>query len=103
MPAAPRIPIDQERIAEFCRRHHIRKLALFGSVLRDDFRDDSDVDVLYAMENGHSMAYRELLDAEEELSQMFGGRKIDFVQADLLKRRIKARVIADAEVQYASG
>ena len=50
---SPRIPIDRERIAGFCRRHHIRKLALFGSVLRDDFGPDSDVDVLVEFEPAH--------------------------------------------------
>src|SRR3712207_7412550 len=48
-----RIAVDRERIAEFCRKHHIRKLAFFGSVLRDDFRPDSDVDVLVEFEPGH--------------------------------------------------
>jgi predicted nucleotidyltransferase len=47
------VMIDQDRLAEFCRKHHIRKLALFGSVLRDDFRPDSDVDVLVEFEPGH--------------------------------------------------
>lgn len=47
------LPVDRDRIAQFCRRHHIRKLALFGSVLRPDFRDDSDVDVLVEFEPGY--------------------------------------------------
>jgi predicted nucleotidyltransferase len=48
-----RISLDQVRIAEFCRKHHIRRLALFGSVLREDLRPDSDVDVLVEFEPGH--------------------------------------------------
>ena len=51
------IPIDRERIASFCRRHHIRKLAFFGSVLRADFRPDSDVDVLVDFEPGHAPVF----------------------------------------------
>ena len=66
---SPRIPIDRERIAAFCRRHHIRKLALFGSVLRDDFGPDSDVDVLVEFEPGQVIGFgitrREPQDADE--------------------------------------
>lgn len=98
-----RLPIDKEKLADFCRRHHIRKLALFGSILRDDFRPDSDVDVLYAFEAGHSADLAELIAMEEELSALFGGRRVDLIPAERLKRRIKARVIAEAEVQYAQG
>jgi len=54
---SPRIPIDRERIAAFCRRHHIRKLALFGSVLRDNFGPDSDVDVLVEFEPGQVIGF----------------------------------------------
>jgi hypothetical protein len=49
------VSLPQEMIAEFCKRHHIRKLALFGSVLREDFRPDSDVDVLVGFEPGHTV------------------------------------------------
>ena len=49
----PRVNVDRERLAAFCRRHHIRKLSFFGSVLRDDFRPDSDVDVLFEFQPGH--------------------------------------------------
>jgi uncharacterized protein len=49
------ITIDHTQLADFCRRHHIRKLAFFGSVLRDDFRPDSDVDVLIEFEPGHTL------------------------------------------------
>src|SRR5207244_807678 len=52
-----RIPINSERLAEFCRRHHIRRLALFGSVVREDFGPQSDVDVLYEFEPGHELGW----------------------------------------------
>ena len=75
--ARPRIDIPKERIAEFCHRHHIRTLSLFGSVLRDDFRPDSDVDVLVEFEPGHvpGLAFFAI---EVELSEIFG-RKVDLV------------------------
>lgn len=98
MSRAPRIPIDAARIADFCRRHHIRKLALFGSVLRDDFRPDSDVDVLYAFEEGMAPGW-DIIDVEEELSEIVG-RKIDFVPAKYLNRWIAADVISSAHVIY---
>jgi len=63
--ATPKIVIDRERIAEFCRQHHIRRLQLFGSVLRDDFRPDSDVDVLVEFEPGHTPGWG-IIDIEDE-------------------------------------
>ena len=66
------INVSSELLAEFCRRHHIRKLSLYGSVLRDDFRPDSDVDVLVEFEPGHVVGYA-IIDMEEELTRMFGG------------------------------
>lgn len=71
-------------------------------MLRRNFRPESDVDVLYAFEEGHGADHQTLLAIEAELSGMFGGRRIDFVPADRLKRRIKAKVIGEAEVQYAA-
>jgi predicted nucleotidyltransferase len=98
----PAISINSERIAEFCHRHGIRKLALFGSVLRDDFRPDSDVDVLVEFEPGHIVGLR-IIDIEEELSQLVGGHKVDIVSEKYLNKRLRARVLATAEVQYAQG
>jgi len=97
-----RIPIDRERLAEFCRRNRIRKLSLFGSVLRDDFRPNSDVDVLVDFEQGHSIGFG-ILNLEEELSQILGGRRIDLVSAKYLNPRLRKRVLDTAEVQYAEG
>ncbi|MBI2194267.1 MAG: nucleotidyltransferase family protein [Planctomycetes bacterium] len=97
-----RIPIDREKIAEICRKHHIRKLSLFGSVLRDDFRPESDVDVLIDFEPGHSVGFG-IFEIEDELSQILGGRKIDLVSEKYLNRWLRGRVLASAEVQYAEG
>jgi uncharacterized protein len=97
MPA--RIPIDHEKLAEFCRRHHIKRLSLFGSVLRDDFRPDSDIDVLYEFEDGFAPGW-DIEKVEEELATMLG-RRVDLVPAKYLNRWIRDRVLAESEVQYA--
>ena len=97
-----RISPDREKIAEFCRKYHVRKLALFGSVLRDDFGPDSDVDVLMEFTPGHTPGL-EIIDIEDELSNLLGGRRVDAVNPKYLNHRVKARVLAEAEVQYAEG
>jgi hypothetical protein len=96
------IEIPAERIAEFCRRYHICKLSFFGSVLSSDFRPDSDIDVLVEFEPGHVPGLN-LVTIEEELSALLGGRPVDMVMTKYLNRRIRARVLSEAEVQYAEG
>src|SRR3954468_17026496 len=97
----PRIPIDQEKLAEFCRKHHIRKLAFFGSVLRDDFRADSDVDVLYELQAGHKIgSYFDLMQVEEELSGLLQGHRVEMVEPRYLNRWIKDQVLSEAQIQY---
>ncbi len=98
----PQVPIDRQRLADFCRRYHIRKLALYGSVLRDDFRPDSDVDVLVEFDPGYAVGFR-IVDIEEELSQLLGGHRVDLVAEKYLNPRLRERVLAYAEVQYAEG
>ncbi len=100
---ATRIPIDRGALADFCRRHHVRKLSLYGSVLRQDFRPDSDVDVLVEFEPDHVPGFIALHGMEEELSGLLGGRRVDLVTERFLNRRIRERVLAGAEVQYAAG
>jgi hypothetical protein len=96
------INLPKGELAELCRRRHIRKMSLFGSVLRDDFRPDSDIDVLVEFEPGHTVGF-EILDIEEELSRLFGGQRVDIVEEKYLNRWLRARVLATAEVQYAEG
>lgn len=96
-----RIHASPEQIAAFCRTHHVRWLALFGSVLRDDFTDDSDVDVLVEFDPEYPVTFFDLHTMEEELSRLFGGRKINLVTSASLHRLIRARVLPLAEVQYA--
>jgi predicted nucleotidyltransferase len=99
---SPRIPVDPEKIAEFCRRHHVRRLAFFGSVLRESFSAESDVDVLVEFAPGQIVGLR-LIQMEEELSDILGGRKVDLVTPKFLNRHIRDRVLADVQVQYAEG
>jgi len=101
-----RIEVDQERLAEFCRRHHIKTLAFFGSVLRDDFRPDSDVDVLVEYEPDVHLRIRDILDQEEELVQMLG-RPVDLIDRRAVEESrnyIRRReVLHTSEVVYAAG
>lgn len=94
------IILPKEKIADFCQRHHIHQLAFFGSVLRSDFRADSDVDILIEFKPGHTPGFISLYDMEEELSSFMNGRKIDLVTAKFLNHRIRDKVLAEAEVQY---
>ena len=97
------IGVSQERIASFCRRHHIRRLAFFGSVLRADFRPDSDVDVLVEFEPGHTPGFFQLASIESELSQILTGRKADVRTPEDLSRYFRSDVLASAETIYAQG
>ena len=96
-----KITIPQANIADFCQRHHIRKLALFGSVLRDDFRPDSDIDVLVEFEPGHVPGFIRLAGIELELSELLGGRKVDMNTPMGLSPYFRGEVLAEAEVCYA--
>ena len=95
----PSLHIPSEIVHDFCRRHHIRKLSVFGSALRPDFRPDSDVDVLVEFEPGHTPGLA-FFDMEAELSDLIG-RKVDLNTPGFLSRFFRDRVILDAEVQYA--
>jgi hypothetical protein len=97
---SPDIGIPHRKIAGFCRRHHIRKLSLFGSVLRDDFGPDSDVDVLVEFLPGHAPGYFRLFDMETELSALLGGRKADIRTSRDLSRYFRDQVVSEARVLY---
>ena len=96
-----RISINRDKIADFCRRYRIRKLALFGSVLRDDFRPDSDVDVLVEFQPDASAGFLRMAAMELELSQLLG-RRVDLRTPRELSRYFRDTVIKTAEVQYAA-
>jgi predicted nucleotidyltransferase len=94
-----RISVDKSAVEAFCRKHHIRRLALFGSVLRDDFREDSDVDVLVEFQPGHTPGFA-FFGIQDELSELLG-RKVDLNTPGFLSRYFRDRVMAEAEVEYA--
>jgi len=97
------ITVDRSRLAEFCRRHHIRRLALFGSALREDFGEESDVDMLVEFEPGHMPGLLGMARLERELSHILGGRKVDLRTPEDLSRYFRDEVLREAEVQYAQG
>jgi predicted nucleotidyltransferase len=92
------LQLPGEQIADFCRRHHVRRLALFGSVLRPDFGPDSDVDILVEFEPGTRVGLR-FFEMEQELSRMLG-RKVDLNTAGFLSRQFRDAVLREAEVRY---
>jgi predicted nucleotidyltransferase len=93
------IPIDHTRLADFCRRHHVIRLAFFGSVLRSDFRPDSDVDVLYEFEPGHEPGWN-VCDIEDELSAILG-RKADMVPLKYINPRLRDTLLAECQTEIA--
>ena len=97
-PSRARIDVPREQIAEFCRRRHIRRLALFGSVLRDDFRPDSDVDVLVEFEPGTRVGFG-FFGIEQELSEILG-RRVDLRTAQELSKYFRDEILAEAEDVY---
>lgn len=95
------IEISHEALAAFCRRHRIRKLSLFGSILRDDFGPESDIDFLVEFEPGKTPGLFDIAGMEIELSEMLG-RKADLRTAQDLSRYFRETVVKEAELQYAS-
>jgi predicted nucleotidyltransferase len=98
-----RLQLPQQELAAFCRRHHIRKFAIFGSVLREDFRPDSDLDVLVDFEPGHTPGLIRLAGMELELAGLIGGRKVDMNTPLSLSRFFRDDVMAEAEAVYVAG
>ena len=100
-----RIAIDHDKITEFCRRWKIVELSLFGSVLRDDFRPDSDVDVLVVFAPDATWRFYDLLDMKDEPEAIFG-RRVDLIEKRLVKSSpnyIRRRhILAHAERVYAA-
>ena len=93
-----KLNIPEEKLAAFCRRHRIRKLSFFGSVLRDDFRPDSDVDVLVEFEPGTKVGLR-FFEIEKELATILG-QKVELHTPGFLSKYFRDQVLAEAEVHY---
>ena len=97
------IEIHKEQLASYCRQRHIRRLAVFGSALRPDFKPDSDIDLLVEFEPDHIPGLFGIARMERELSALLGGRKVDLRTPEDLSRYFCRRVLEEAEVQYAKG
>jgi predicted nucleotidyltransferase len=95
-----KIIIPKEKIADFCHRHSIRRLGFFGSILRNDFRSESDVDVLVEFNPDAKVGFFKLYDLEQELSRILGGRKVDINTPKSLSKYFRDQVLAEVEVQY---
>jgi uncharacterized protein len=91
--------IDHERISEFCRRSRIRRLSFFGSVLRDDFGAESDIDVLVEFEPEATVGYFAMARMEQELGELFG-RRVDLRTPKELSRYFRDQVLEDAQEEY---
>lgn len=96
------IILPKEKISHFCKRNHIQKLALFGSVLRGDFRPDSDIDILVEFDPAHTPGLIRLAGMEIELSEILG-RKVDLKTLQDLSSYFQTEVLKSSEVQYAKG
>ena len=92
--------ITKEQIADFCEKNQIRKFAFYGSVLREDFRPDSDVDVLIELEPNHTIGLFGIAQMEIDLSELMGGRKVDLRTPQDLSKYFRDKVLAEALVQY---
>ncbi len=97
----PKISIPEKKIEDFCRRYQVKRMALFGSVLRDDFRADSDVDVLVVFEPSARITFMILGKMKRELSGLFQ-RPVDLIPQDGLKPSIREAVLSSAQEVYAA-
>ena len=95
-----RLNIPKEEIKRFCRKHHIRRLSLFGSALRDDFTEESDLDILVEFQSGYVVGFLRMAGIETELSTILK-RKVDLRTPAELSRYFRQEVLDSAEVQYA--
>jgi uncharacterized protein len=94
-----KLAVPRDKVAEFCKRNRIRKLYLFGSVLREDFQAQSDIDVLVEFESGARVGMIRLAGLELELGEILG-RRVDLNTPGFLSKYYKDKVLSEAEVQY---
>lgn len=100
--AQPKINIPRDKIEAFCRRWKIKEFALFGSVLREDFRPDSDVDVLVSFEADSGITFDNRVEMQDELAEIFG-REVDLVERDAIRNPFRRHnILATKEVVYAA-
>ena len=101
--AKTKLNLPEKKIIDFCEKNYITKLSLFGSVLREDFRIDSDLDFLVEFKPGKIPGLIKLCRMQRELSEILNGRKVDLRTPQELSKYFRDEVLAQAEVQYASG
>ncbi len=93
-----RIKVPRKKLAEFCQKNHIKKLAFFGSVLREDFGPNSDIDVLVEFEPGKTPGFA-FFDMQQELAEILG-RKVDLNTPGFLSKYFRDEVLREAKVEY---
>jgi predicted nucleotidyltransferase len=93
---------DRTALAALCRQHHIRRLSLFGSVLKETAQQDSDVDLLVEFETGREPGLLGLAEIEAEISSLLGGRRVDLRTAQDLSPHFRGEIVRSAELQYAA-
>lgn len=98
-----KVALPRDKIADFCKRNHIRKLSLFGSAMAGDLRKDSDIDILVEFRPGETPGLFDLARIERELSTLVGGRKVDLRTPQDLSRYFRDEVLSSATVEYAEG
>lgn len=98
-----RLHLDDQALAQVCARYRIKRLSLFGSVLKGTDRPDSDVDLLVEFESGASPTFLDLAQIEEELSSLLAGRRVDLRTPRELSRYFRDQVMREAEEQYVAG
>ena len=95
------IKIPQEKLIRYCKKNHIKKLALFGSILRKDFHADSDIDILVEFEKDNTPGFFDIMRMQEQLSIFFQGKEVDLRTPEDLSKYFRKKVIRNAEVLYA--
>src|SRR3989338_7011340 len=95
-----KIKLSKEKIIEFCKENYIIKLSLFGSILRDDFNENSDIDILVEFDKNHVPGFIKLAKMTSKLSKLIGGKKVDIRTPNELSPYFRERVLQSAEVQY---
>ncbi len=91
---------SQNYISEFCKRNGIKKLSYFGSVLRENFSETSDIDILVEFDSDSIPTLFDIVGMEQELSSYFGGRKVDIRTPEDLSQYFRQQVMENSEIQY---
>lgn len=95
-----RVSYDRMKLHSLCKQRGIKKLAIFGSAVRDDFKDTSDIDILIEFNIGFTPGFLGFVQIMDEISALLGGRKIDLVTYQSIDPRLREEILSEAEVQY---